>query len=293
MGELAELLKDSQPQVSRKAAPLRDAGLLDARRDGTRTWLHLRPQLANDSVVADALSLGRTYCLDDGSLARLPGVVARREDKGRSHFEDAPPAAELPATPSHLAHLLALAPLIPSRALAVDVGAGDGLLLDVLAPLFTRVIAVDRSRAQLARLSDRVASRGFHNVSLFAGEYDDGALLQRVDSAGGADVVFAGRTLHHASRPASAVESFARLLRKGGHLVVLDYLRHDDEQMRTAHGDVWLGFPVDDVRGFCTSAGLQLVTDLPIPPMFHAHGPDAALTWHAWVARKASPPVVS
>ncbi|MGQ0508357.1 MAG: ArsR/SmtB family transcription factor, partial [Myxococcaceae bacterium] len=36
VGELSTLLDDSQPQVSRKVAPLRDAGLLVARKEGTR-----------------------------------------------------------------------------------------------------------------------------------------------------------------------------------------------------------------------------------------------------------------
>ncbi len=105
-------------------------------------------------------------------------------------------------------------------------------MLDVLAPLFARVIAVDRSPARLARCASRVAARGFNHVSLFPGSYDDAALVERVDAAGGADLVFASRTLHHASRPAQAVQSFARLLKKGGHLVVLDYLPHDDDRMR-------------------------------------------------------------
>ena len=39
VGELGSLLNESQPQVSRRVAPLRQGGLLEARRDGTRTWL--------------------------------------------------------------------------------------------------------------------------------------------------------------------------------------------------------------------------------------------------------------
>jgi ubiquinone/menaquinone biosynthesis C-methylase UbiE len=168
----------------------------------------------------------------------------------------------------------------------VDVGTGDGLLLDVLAPLYERVIAVDRSRAQLARVAERVAARGFHHVSLYPGSYDDTALLERVDAAGGADLVFAGRTLHHASRPAQAVQSFARLMKKGGHLVVLDYLPHEQDAMRAEAGDVWLGFPLEELRAHFATAGLEAVGEAAIPDVFHPAGPDASLSWHAWVARK-------
>ena len=288
VGELGLLLSDSQPQISRRVSPLRQAGLLAARRDGTRTWL--KATAGQDPVVADALKEGQRLCLKDGSLARIPGVVAAREESGRALFDAAREPA--PAQPGdlqavHFAHLAALSPLLPGRALAIDIGTGEGLLLDVLAPLYERVIAVDRSRARLARCATRIAARGFHHVSLFQGSYDDSALLERVLAAGGADLVFASRTLHHASRPAQAVAAFARLLRPGGHLAVLDYLPHEDEAMREAQGDVWLGFSPDELLAHFEAAGLKPVGEAPILPSFHREGPDAHLPWHAVVAQKA------
>jgi ArsR family transcriptional regulator len=131
-----------------------------------------------------------------------------------------------------------------------------------------------------------VAARGFHHVSLFPGSYDDAALVQRVDGAGGADLVFAARTLHHASRPAQAVASFARLLKRGGHLVVLDYLPHQDDTLRTVAGDVWQGFDPAELTGWLTDAGLSPEGEAPVPTFFHPQGPDAKLAWHAWVAVK-------
>ncbi len=292
VGELSQLLDDSQPQMSRKVSPLREAGLLIARKDGTRTYLHAaQGALEADAVVKDAVAEGRRLCLADGSLARVPSVIAAREHDGRAHFEAAPIArATEPTSPAHLAHLAALAPLLPGQRLAVDVGTGDGLSLDVLAPLYARVIAVDRSQAQLARVAERVAARGFHQVSLFPGSYEDAALVERVDSLGGADLVFASRTLHHASRPAQAVHAFARLLRKGGHLVVLDYLPHHDDALRTQSGDAWLGFSEDEVRRLAHEAGLSFQGAVAIPPAFHPDGPDARLAWHAWAFLKPVTP---
>ncbi len=289
VSELAALLDDSQPQVSRKVAPLRDVGLLDSRRDGTRTFLRA-VAVQNDPVVADAIAEGRRLCLADGSLSRLPGVIAAREARGVEHFDvsEVEKGSSTPTAPEHLAHLSALSPLLPGRSLAIDVGTGDGLVLDVLAPLYQRVIAVDRSRAQLARVAQRIGSRGFHHVSLFEGTYDDAALVERIDSSGGADLVFAGRSLHHASRPGQAVRSLARLLKRGGHLVVLDYLPHDSDSLRE-QGDVWLGLADAEVRRWLADAELTVLSGVPIPAAFHPDGPDAALTWHAWVAQKRPP----
>lgn len=282
--ELAHLLKDSQPQISRRVTALREAGLLDGRRDGARVFLRTTPP--DDVVVSEAIAEGRRLCVADGSLTRLPAVVAAREDTAVKLFEAAAAGAVEPSTPEHLAHLAALAPLLPGQRLAVDVGTGDGLVLDVLAPLYQRVIAVDRSQAQLAKVAERVVARGFHHISLFPGSFDDAALVERVDAAGGADLVLAARTLHHAARPGQAVAAFARLLKRGGHLIVLDYVAHQDDRLRTEHGDVWAGFSAKTMLQLFTDAGLRPTAEVPIPAHYHPVGPDAQLTWHAWTAQK-------
>ena len=288
VGELSELLGESQPNISRKTSPLRQAGLLEGQRDGTRLWLSLTPSLSADVVVADALEEGRKLCVREGTLARVPRVVAAREEAARAFFDDAslPAPSASPAAAPFLAHLMALSGLLPRRALAVDMGTGDGALIDVLAPLYERVIAVDRSPARLARCAARVAERGFHHVSLLQGDFDDAALLERVDRAGGADLVFASMCLHHASRPQQAVASFARLLKRGGTLQILDYAPHGDERLRETQGDVWLGFHALELERWASTCGLEWQGARLIPPLFHRGGDDAHLDWQVVSARR-------
>ncbi|MBA3452797.1 MAG: winged helix-turn-helix transcriptional regulator, partial [Deltaproteobacteria bacterium] len=78
VGELASLLGESQPQITKKSQPLREVGLLSARRDGTRTLL--RSQLDADVVIDAALAEGRVLCSKDGSLAKVASIVAAREE---------------------------------------------------------------------------------------------------------------------------------------------------------------------------------------------------------------------
>ena len=79
VGELAELLGEGQPKVSRHAAALRDAGLVTARRNGTWVLLKLAPGVASDPVVGDALSAGRKLVEEEGLLPRVEAVVRARE----------------------------------------------------------------------------------------------------------------------------------------------------------------------------------------------------------------------
>jgi len=266
VGELALLLDESQPQVTKKSQPLRDADLLAARKDGTRTLLSTTP--TDDVVVRAALDEGRALCTRDGSLARVERVVAQREEGAWKFF------AEPHAHHQHGAHghgaghvvvdqgllrmLPMFAPLIAPRALAVDAGAGEGALLPLLAPIFERVIAFDRSAARLARCAERVDARGLHNVRLLEGDVEAAHIVEEIERRGRADFVLMARVLHHVARPAETLAAAARLAKTGAHVVVVEHLPHDDERARE-HGAVWLGFTQDRLAGFFEKAGLDVV----------------------------------
>jgi DNA-binding transcriptional ArsR family regulator len=283
VGELAELLGESQPNVSRHSASLKQAGLIAVRRQGTRTFLRTSDEAKGDVVVADALASGRALCLADESLAKIADVVRARDSAAREFFSR-PAVTPVQSVPSELgAYLAALGHLLPRRSLAIDAGTGDGGLLDVLAPAFERVIAIDRSEAQLARAKDRARLRGYENVLLAEGELDDPRVVSAVGE--GADAVFAVRVLHHAASPARTVAKLANLCRPGGAVLVLDYAPHEDESMRE-QADLWLGFEPLELSRFARSAGLvdSRVTALPLA--MNGCGPDAHLTFQLLVARK-------
>jgi DNA-binding transcriptional ArsR family regulator/protein-L-isoaspartate O-methyltransferase len=285
IGELAELLGESQPNVSRHATALRQAALLRDRREGTRTLLRVAVDAPADPVVADALASGRALCEKDGVLARIPQVLRAREAAAHEFFaRPARAGVRADALPAEIgAYLAALAPLLPRRALAVDAGTGDGRLLEVLAPVYERVVAVDRSDAQLALARERVAARGFANVTLLGAELDAKELRRAVGP--GADAVVASRVLHHAPRPAKAVGELASLCAPGGALVVIDYARHDDESMRE-QADAWLGFEPAELRRFARAAGLEDIHVTRLPAQLCGDGPDRHLPWQVMVAKR-------
>ena len=285
LGELAELLGESQPNVSRHAAPLRQAGLLAERRQGTRTLVRLPSEAMADAVVRDAVAAGRALCQADGSLSRVADIVRGRDAKTREFFAKASrETSDLGLAPELPAYLSALGALLPRRELAVDAGTGDGVLLDLLAPLFERVVAVDRSAAQLERAARRVTQRGYQNVELLQAELGAPELQARVGA--GADVVVGARVLHHAPLPRIALTELAALLRRGGKLLVIDYERHTDEQMAAAQADVWLGFDAAELLDFSREAGLSEARVLPIPQSYAAQAVDGHVGWQLLTGTK-------
>src|SRR6185369_9848777 len=103
-----------------------------------------------------AVQAGRSSCEADGTLARVDGVLAARDAETREFFARGGRPGRIGPPEELGAYLAAIGRLIPHRKLAVDVGTGDGALLEVLAPLFERVVAIDRSDEQLKLAADRV-----------------------------------------------------------------------------------------------------------------------------------------
>jgi ArsR family transcriptional regulator len=305
VSELAELLRESQPKVSRHTAALREAGLLSGRKQGTWLLLRLTPQADEDRVVADALAAGMDLCRADGSHDRVHDVVAARDADTREFFARGGRALRSGPPEELAAYLHTLAPLIAPRTLAIDAGTGDGALLEVLAPVFERVIAIDRSQAQIELAKERAGRRQFRNVRFVCGEIDgpeiDRAIREALGgpakkrnkkaatSRGGADAVFAARVLHHAPKPAGAMRALVQLARPvsathpGGAVLILDYESHRDEALREQQADLWLGFDPDELRAMAKDAGLTDVEHGRLPQAWRGEGPDSHIAWQ-WLA---------
>jgi DNA-binding transcriptional ArsR family regulator/protein-L-isoaspartate O-methyltransferase len=289
VGELADLLGESQPNVSRHAAALRHSGLLLDRREGTRVYVQLARQTLSDAVVADALTTGQARCERDGSLGRVAQVVRARDQRTREFFARAQAGADPAALAAELpSYLAALSAAIVPRELAVDAGTGDGAWLDVLCPVFDRVAALDRSEAQLARARRRIAARGYENTVLLHAEIEDAAVRGALGV--GADVVVCSRVLHHSPLPRETISALAGLARPGGLILVVDYAPHQDEAVREQQADVWMGFEPAELIGFAHGAGLIDARATPLPSAWVGNGPDSHLDWQVLTARRPPDP---
>lgn len=285
MGELAEILGEPQPNITRYLSPLKQLGLIALRKQGTRVFA--KAVLNNDAVLQDALEAGRKLC-QPHFLKRLDRVIASRDSASRAFFESSEVekhnvegfADEMPA------YIAALSTLMSRRKLAIDVGTGDGRLLDVLGPAFEHVIGIDTSRKQLEKAHKRVQTHGHSHVELLLATLGDASVAQRVRLLGGADAIFFSRVIHHMSKPLQAFELGHKLLKENGEIVILDYGAHDDETLREHQADQWLGFDVDELNAMGGQVGFEPVRAHRIPEAYRGQGPDHHLPWFAFTAQK-------
>jgi ArsR family transcriptional regulator len=253
--ELAELFEMPQPGMSHHLKVLATAGLDVSRRQGNNIF-YRRALLTGD----DALSSfqGSLYATVDAlPLApalegRLEGIYAERAAASRLFFarnaakfdENNGMLCELGQYLPNLKELLDWTAL-PRASRVMEVGPGRGLLLKELASRFDGLVALDSSEEMLAlsrgALKDKVS---FIQSSLeaYAGAPFDAVVLNMV--------------LHHLPSPPQALQKLHELLRPGGYLLIADLCQHNQDWVRDACGDVWLGFDPVDLASWAAQAGL-------------------------------------
>ncbi|GAB6037325.1 metalloregulator ArsR/SmtB family transcription factor [Fundidesulfovibrio butyratiphilus] len=250
VGEIVAALAMGQSRVSRHLRILVECGLLRVRRDGL--WAFYAPAQSGRASELLAALAPFLQDLDHGQdLDRAAQVMALRAQETRRFFNAV--AGRWPDMRREVLGGLDLEGLlmdrVPTCAVAVDLGCGPGGLVAALARKAERVIGVDASSAMLERA--RETNPG-HAVSLRVGELEH---LPLADAEAEAAVL--SLTLHHLSDPGAALVEAGRVLAPGGVLVVADYLKHDNEDLRKRYGDRWLGFSPEELSDWLGRAGLR------------------------------------
>jgi ArsR family transcriptional regulator len=73
-----------------------------------------------------------------------------------------------------------------------------------------------------------------------------------------ADCVIISMALHHIPAPEKAIAEAARILNNKGNLIIADFEKHHDEDMREKYGDRWLGFSKEEINTYLADTGFAL-----------------------------------
>jgi ubiquinone/menaquinone biosynthesis C-methylase UbiE len=282
VSEIVAILGQSQPRVSRHLKLLVEAALLERRREGA--WAFFRLAQAGPAGALARKLLGSVDLKDpilaaDG--ARLAETrAARAENAARYFAEHADEWDDIRSL--HVSEARVEAAIVEAvgegriRQL-VDLGAGAGRMLELLAPRAERAIGVDLSSAMLAVARGRMEEVRARNVQLRQGDLY--ALPVIRDSC---DLAVMHQVLHYLEDPARAFKEAARILSPGGRLVVVDFAPHDDETLRNDHAHRRLGFSHEEISDLVRRAGLELILHRDLAPDARE---GAKLTVSLWVAR--------
>lgn len=253
VGELAQVLGQSQPRVSRHVKILADAGLLERRKEGSWVFVALGRPAAVEPVAAalDGWGAGDHWTVADA--ARLEAVHADRAAAAAGWFEAR--AGEWDAIRSlHVADSeveAAMAAALGDGRVGtlVDIGTGTGRMLELFGDRAETAVGIDRSSEMLRLARAKLAGRAeLRQADLYRLPLADGA----------ADVAILHHVLHFTAQPEAAIAEAARVLGPGGRLLIADFAPHDREELRTREGHARLGFADPQVAGWFAAAGLAL-----------------------------------
>jgi len=280
VSDLTEILRQSQPRLSRHLRLLAEAGLVERFREGS--WAFFR--LGERGSAADiARALIARLDPDDAIIARdrerLAAVRAARAAAAQNYFRRH--AAEWDRIRKlHVADAAvedairaALADR-PIRSL-LDLGTGTGRMLELFADDVERGLGLDLSLDMLALARARLDRSGLKHCSVRHGDIYDLALPR--DSF---DVVIIHQVLHFLDDGTRAIREAARVLRPGGRLLVVDFAAHDLEFLREEYAHRRLGFAAESVSQWLENAGLDMVHHQTLPP-----GPEGKIAVSLWLAR--------
>lgn len=255
VSELVAVLRLPQSTVSRHLKVLREAGLVTDRRAGTTVIYRAAADNGGDNDLRSLLLewlKGRS--LSKSTVERLDKVLAKRKDEAIGFFERlairwdelrASAFGDSFAAESFLS-------LLPRRWTVLDVGAGTGFLLPVLAAHFENVIAVEPAHAMLECARHRVATEGVKNVVFHEGD------LEALPVAGrSCDLAIACLVMHHIAKPALALAEMRRVLRPGGRVLLVEQEVHDNREFHETMQDYWWGFSPDDLAAEVSAAGFE------------------------------------
>jgi len=255
VGELAAVLNQSQPRISRHLRLLTEAGFLNRLREqqcvyyrassNGRYLAWLRQLLAMADPDAPMLRRDRERAVKVvGDRARVaaqllgsaetPASEATAASAGLAAAADAPEWSRL------LLEELGAAPVGE----LLDIGTGSGLMLQILGPRARRAVGLDISAPALRLARTRVHGAGlahceFRRGDMYSLPYDDASF----------DTVSIDRVLAAAEQPASAIAEAARTLKADGRLIIVE----DFDQIDARAADN----PLSELRRWFAAAGMS------------------------------------
>jgi ArsR family transcriptional regulator len=287
VGELAQVLGQSQPRVSRHVAVLCDSGLVERRREGS--WVFLRRAITRGSARPLAAAVARlldaaeaedaefaSRCAED--RRHLAAIRSVREKSAAEYFArtaeewDRLRALLSPDAQVEAALLEALGTTSLGRLL--DIGTGTGRMADLLAPCSDHVVALDRSPEMLRLARARLQKMPAARWELVQGDF--AALPFEPESF---DTIVLHQVLHYAQDPGYVLQEAARVCRGAGRIAIVDLATHDREDLRKRHAHVRLGFSDEQMLTLLSESGFT-----PSLPASALSGSE--LTTKIWIAQR-------
>lgn len=253
VAELTRITDLSQSRVSTHLRKLKDAQLVRDRRNGNSSlygvddermskparelWALVHDRLDDEQLARDRKRREAALAARESRL-RWPDEVAGQMER---HYS---PGRTWEATARALLGFLDLGEVL-------DIGSGDGVNVELLAPRARAVTCLDVSERVIAAARTRLE----HVANV---EFRVGDMHALPFEAGSFDAVLMLHVLTYSAAPREAIAEAARVLRPGGALALVTLAEHRHRKIAGAYDHVNLGFAPAEVDAMLSTAGLRV-----------------------------------
>ncbi|MCC6439884.1 MAG: ArsR family transcriptional regulator [Rhodanobacteraceae bacterium] len=254
VAELAAILRLAQPRVSTHLAKLKEADLVRDRRAGVSSYYRYNGELPpREGALLHALKEAVSDALLADDERRLPGILARRA-RAEGWADTVAGDMERHYSPGRTWETLARAMTqLVDAGDVLDIASGDGVLAELLAPRARSIVCLDASARVVSAARERL--KNHQNVEVVSGDMHALDLGRRRF-----DLVLLMHALTFSEEPARVVAEAARVLAKGGRLLVATLGKHAHRSAVEPFDHRNLGFKPADLRAFAEDAGLEVLS---------------------------------
>ena len=258
VGELAQVLNQSQPRLSRHLKFLTGAGLVERLPEGA--WVFYRlPTEGQARGLIDMLNVAVDPADPEirRDLDRLREVKGERAAAASAYFsrvaDDWDRLRALHYSDDDIEQAVLAAAGAGPFEVVVDFGTGTARMLSLFADKSRRVEGIDLSHQMLTVARSKLAEAGISNASV---RHGDATASPYPDNS--ANLVIIHQVLHFLDDPGRALNEAARVLKPGGRLVVVEFAPHTQEHLRSDHAHRHLGVSEQDMARWAGKAGLSV-----------------------------------
>ena len=254
VNELQEITRMGQSRISTHLGLLLESGLAQSRREGKRTFYKLAADGASE-IIHLAVRGAAELPEQQGDQINLKRILARRREQEQVYFNQVAGRFDRVYGPGRswqaFGHLLLR--VLPPLTVA-DLGAGEGLLSELLARRCKKVFAIDNSEKIVAFGAAKAKKNNLKNLEFRLGDLQNPPLEPAT-----VELAILSQALHHASEPGKAIASAWRILKPGGQIMILDLAKHNFERAHELYGDRWLGFAESDLQSWLEQARFRKI----------------------------------